>query len=48
MIARLTGQIVEQNANQLIMDVHGVGYLISVSSLSLNQIQNVVNRNDYT
>ncbi|MBT5575293.1 Holliday junction branch migration protein RuvA [Alphaproteobacteria bacterium] len=41
MIARLTGQIVEQNANQLIMDVHGVGYLISVSSLSLNQIQSV-------
>ena len=35
MIARLRGQIVEQNANQLILDVQGVGYLITVSSFTL-------------
>ena len=39
MIALLSGKIVEQNANQLILDVHGVGYLITVSSSTLNQIQ---------
>ena len=38
MIARLRGQIVEQNANQLILDVHGVGYLITVSSFTLTRI----------
>ena len=38
MIARLRGQIVEQNANQLILDVHGVGYLITVSSFTLKRI----------
>ena len=32
------GQIVEQNANQLILDVHGVGYLITVSSFTLTRI----------
>ena len=39
MIAQLSGQIVEQNANQLILDVHGVGYLVTVSSSTLSQIQ---------
>ena len=39
MIAQLSGQIVEQNTNQLILDVHGVGYLVNVSSSTLNQIQ---------
>ena len=39
MIAQLSGQIVEQNTNQLILDVHGVGYLVTVSSSTLNQIQ---------
>lgn len=39
MIAQLSGQIVEQNTNQLILDVHGVGYLITVSSLTLSQIR---------
>ena len=34
MIAQLSGQIVEQNTNQLILDVHGVGYLVTVSSLT--------------
>ena len=38
MIARLRGQIVEQNANQLILDVDGVGYLITVSSFTLKRI----------
>jgi len=38
MIAQLRGQIVEQNANQLILDVHGVGYLITVSSFTLTRI----------
>ena len=39
MIAQLSGQIVEQNTNQLILDVHGVGYLVTVSSLTLSQIR---------
>ncbi|MEK9532020.1 MAG: Holliday junction branch migration protein RuvA [Alphaproteobacteria bacterium] len=39
MIAQLSGQIVEQNTNQLILDVHGVGYLVTVSSSTLNQIR---------
>ena len=39
MIAQLSGQIVEQNTNQLILDVHGVGYLVTVSSSTLSQIQ---------
>ena len=39
MIALLSGQILEQNANHLILDVNGVGYLINVSSSTLNQIQ---------
>ena len=39
MIAQLSGQIVEQNTNQLILDVHGVGYLVTVSSSTLRQIQ---------
>jgi len=38
MIARLTGQIIEQTANQIILDVNGVGYLISLSSISLNNL----------
>jgi Holliday junction DNA helicase RuvA len=39
MIAQLSGQIVEQNTNQLILDVHGVGYLVTVSSSTLSQIR---------
>ena len=39
MIAQLSGQIVERNTNQLILDVHGVGYLVTVSSSTLSQIQ---------
>ena len=39
MIAQLSGKIVEQNTNQLILDVHGVGYLVIVSSSTLSQIQ---------
>ena len=39
MIAQLSGQIVEQNTNQLILDVHGVGYLITISSSTLTQIR---------
>lgn len=39
MIAQLSGRIVEQNTNQLILDVHGVGYLVTVSSSTLSQIQ---------
>ena len=39
MIAQLSGQIVKQNTNQLILDVHGVGYLVTVSSSTLSQIQ---------
>ncbi len=39
MIAQLSGKIVEQNTNQLILDVHGVGYLVTVSSSTLSQIQ---------
>jgi len=39
MIAQLSGRIVEQNTNQLILDVHGVGYLVTVSSSTLSQIR---------
>ena len=39
MIAQLSGQVVEQNTNQLILDVNGVGYLVTVSSSTLSQIQ---------
>jgi Holliday junction DNA helicase RuvA len=39
MIAQLSGQIVKQNTNQLILDVHGVGYLVTVSSSTLSQIR---------
>ena len=39
MIAKLSGQIVEQNGNQLILDVHGVGYIVTVSSSTLSQIR---------
>ncbi len=39
MIAQLSGQIVEQNTNHLILDVHGVGYLVTVSSSTLSQIR---------
>ena len=39
MIAQLSGKIVEQNTNQLILDVHGVGYLVTVSSSTLSQIR---------
>ena len=39
MIARLTGQIAEKHLNELILDVQGVGYLITVSMSTLNQIQ---------
>ena len=39
MIAQLSGQIVEQNTNQLILDVHGVGYIVTVSSSTLRQIR---------
>ena len=41
MIAQLSGQIVEQNTNQLILDVHGVGYLVTVSSSTLSQIRSL-------
>ncbi len=39
MIARLTGQIVEQKTNELIIDIQGVGYLVTVSMRTLNQVQ---------
>ncbi len=39
MIAQLSGQIVEQNTHQVILDVHGVGYLVTVSSSTLSQIR---------
>ena len=39
MIAQLSGQIAEQKTNQLILDVNGVGYLVTVSSLTLSQIR---------
>ncbi len=41
MIAQLTGQIVEQKTNALILDVQGVGYLVAVSTSTLNQIKEV-------
>ena len=41
MIARLTGQIVEQQTNELILDVQGVGYLVAVSMSTLNQIKEI-------
>ena len=41
MIARLTGQIVEQKTNELILNVQGVGYLVAVSMSTLNQIKEI-------
>ena len=41
MIARLTGQIVEQKTNELILDVHGVGYLVAVPMSTLSQIKEI-------
>lgn len=32
MIARLTGQLVHKDSDSLIIDVHGVGYLVTVST----------------
>ena len=41
MIARLTGQIIDQKSNELILDIHGVGYLVTVSMSTLNEIQEI-------
>ena len=41
MIARLTGQIVEQKTNELILDVQGVGYLVAVPMSTLDQIKEI-------
>ena len=41
MIARLTGQIIEQKTNELILDVQGVGYLVAVPMSTLSQIKEI-------
>ncbi len=41
MIAQLTGQIADRQTNDLILDVHGVGYLVTISMSTLKQIQGI-------
>lgn len=38
MIARLVGQVVDKNLNQLVIDVHGVGYEVVVSTTDSEHI----------
>jgi len=37
-IARLTGQLVERTADSVVVDVHGVGYKVAVSKLTVDAL----------